>query len=66
MNKYNIKSIFLAERDRKAGLTKLVQIYNFYFNIRGRLYVYDATHDFSVWLRTSSNPADINRFRTIL
>ena len=23
---------------------------------------YDAIHGFSVWLRTSSNPADINRF----
>ena len=28
---------------------------------------YDAIHDFfSEWLRTSSNPADINRFRAIL
>ena len=24
---------------------------------------YDAVHDFSVWLRTISNPVDINRFR---
>ena len=23
-------------------------------------------HDFSVWLRTGSNPADINRFEAIL
>ena len=24
----------------------------------------DAIHDFSVWLKTSSNPADSNRFRS--
>ena len=26
---------------------------------------YDAIHDFLVWLRTGSNPADINRFRSL-
>ena len=25
---------------------------------------YDAIHDFSVWLRTGSNPADISWFRS--
>ena len=25
---------------------------------------YDAIHDFSVWLRTGSDPADINQFRS--
>ena len=25
---------------------------------------FDAKHDFSVWLRTGSNPADIDRFRS--
>ena len=25
---------------------------------------YDAIHGFLVWLRTGSNPADINRFRS--
>ena len=25
--------------------------------------IYDAKHDFLVWLRNGSNPADINRFR---
>ena len=25
---------------------------------------YNAIHDCSVWLRTGSNPADINRFRS--
>ena len=25
---------------------------------------YDAVHDFSVWMRTGSNPADIDRFRS--
>ena len=27
-------------------------------------YDYDAIHDFSLWMRTGSNPADINRFRS--
>ena len=27
---------------------------------------YDAIHDFPVWLRTDSNPPDINRFQAIL
>ena len=26
--------------------------------------LYDAVHDFLVWLRTYSNPADINQFRS--
>ena len=26
--------------------------------------LYDDTHDFSVWIRTGSNPADINKFRS--
>ena len=30
-------------------------------NFRGKLSV---IHDFSVWLRTVSNPADINQFRS--
>ena len=25
---------------------------------------YDAIHDFSVWLRAGSNPADLNRFQS--
>ena len=33
--------------------------------IRGKLSIDNtAVHDFSVWLRTGSNPADINRFRS--
>ena len=26
--------------------------------------IYDALHDFSVWLRIGSNPEDINRFES--
>ena len=26
--------------------------------------LFDAVHDFSVWLRTGSNPVDSNRFRS--
>ena len=36
----------------------------FYFNIHGKLSLIRFIHDFSVWLRIGSNPADINRFRS--
>ena len=34
-----------------------------YFNVK--ILQYDAIHDFSVLLRTGSNPADVNRFGSI-
>ena len=40
------------------------KIYNFYFNICEKLSLIDAVRDFSVWLITGSNPADINRFQS--
>ena len=33
------------------------------FIIRGKYIKYDEIHDFSVWLKTGSNPADIHRLR---
>ena len=62
MKSYKIKSVLLDKRGRRYGLIKLVLILIF-FNIRGKILQYGAIHDFSVWLRTSSNPTDINRFR---
>ena len=33
-----------------------------HFYIRRKLDIFDTVHDFSVWLRTGSNSADINWF----
>ena len=49
-----------AEREPKAQGNKTYII--FIINIRGKLPVIHAMHDFSVWLRTGSNPADVNLF----
>ena len=38
--------------------------YDFYFNISENALQHVAIHDFSVLLRTVSNPTDINRFRS--
>ena len=56
----------LAPRDQRPRLTKLEGINSMFFFIliRGNLAVYDALLDFSVWLRTGTNPADNNRFRS--
>ena len=40
---------------------RLPTIKYFYYN---EYCLYDALHGFSVWLRTSLNPADSNRFRS--
>ena len=40
------------------------QFYDFYFNIRRKLSVIQRNYSFSVWLRTGSYSADINRFRS--
>ena len=44
---------------KRPGLKKLV--FRFSFTI---VDCNDALHDFSVWLRTVSNPADIYRFKS--
>ena len=41
------------------GKQNWYQFYNFYFNIREKLSVIEAIHDFLVWLRTGSNPENI-------
>ena len=47
-------------RDNKAGIGFIIFILIFVENCLK----YDAIHDFSVWLRTGSNSADINGFRS--
>ena len=36
--------------------------YDFRFNICGGCLKYNMIQDFSVWIRTGSNPVDIHRF----
>ena len=48
----------LEARANKSGIKFMIFIL-YSWNI-----VYDAIHDFSVWLRTGSNPADIDPFRS--
>ena len=47
-----------SERPRKTKLEL------FFFNNRENCLYNDDNHDFSIWLRTGSNPADIDRFRS--
>ena len=54
-----LKLVLLAKRGRRTELTKLVLISWFLFSIRGKLSVMQCQYE-----STSSNPADINRFRS--
>ena len=56
-NYYKILS--LKVRANKAGFNFIISISIFVENCL----LYDATQDFLVWVRTGSNPANINRFR---
>ena len=47
-------------RANKPGI--IFMIFNFIF-VENCL-SYNVIHDFSVWLGTGSNPADVNRFRS--
>ena len=53
-----------APRDQGPRVKKLVSLIRFYFNIHGKMSVIRFYNDFSVWLKTGSNPADINWFRS--
>ena len=53
----------LAYWVRRPERTKIVLIYDFYINIRAKLSLIRCYTIFPLWLRTGSNPADINRFR---
>ncbi len=47
------------ERANKTGFNLMIV----HFYIGRKLDIYDAIHNFSVWLRIGSNPPDIKRFR---
>ena len=58
-----LKTVLLAPICRRNGLTKLILILWLYIlKFVEKLIYYDTIFNFSVWLRTGSNPADINRF----
>ena len=62
MKNYRIKTSFISPDGPKANKTGIITII-FHFIIRGN---FSDMHGFSMWLRTGSNPADINRFRSLL
>ena len=63
MKNYKTETSFVSPEEPKALANKTGV--DFHSNICGKLSViYDAIHDFSVWLKTGSKPADINRFRS--
>ncbi len=55
---YKIKISFANSKKLKE------RAYDFNFNIRGKLTVLRNLTFFSVWLRTDTNAADIDRFRS--
>ena len=56
---------YLSHRstDIKIKKYKIINFVNF-VNIRENCLYYNAIHNFSVWLGTGFNPADLNRFRS--
>ena len=57
--------IFVNHQEPKVQVNKAGISFRFYFNIIvENCLLYDALHDFSVWLRIGSNPVDINQFRS--
>ena len=61
MKSIRLKPVLLSTKAQanKTGIDFMIFILIFVENCLQ----YDAIHDFSVWLRTGSYPADINRFR---
>ena len=64
MENHKIKINFLATRGRRKRLIKLVSIPCLFLILVENCLYYDAPHDFLVWLRTGSNPADNNQVRS--
>ena len=65
MKKKKIKSIFVSPERPKAQDNKTgINFINLKKNVTNCL-LYDAIHEFLIWLRTSSNPMDLNRFLSI-
>ena len=59
MKNYKIKTSFVSLKGENW-----FQFNNFYFGLRGKLSVIHALHFPSLSLRTGSNPAEINWFRS--
>ena len=55
MKNQKIKTVLLASRGRRPGLTKLVLVLGFLSCFSWKI-VYNMKHDFSVWLLTGSDP----------
>ena len=64
MKNSKIKTSLVSPEGPKALITKLLSILFLLF-VENCLQ-YNAIHDFSVWLRTGSNPLAINRFESLL
>ena len=60
MKNYTFKTILLAPK-AQANKTDINIIFLLFVE---NCLSYDAIHNFSVWLSTSSYPADINQFRS--
>ena len=56
MKNYKIETSFVGPRNWGFYDIFLIFVQN--------CLLYNDVHDFSVWLRPDSNPADINRFRS--
>ena len=64
-NYENIKTSFVRLKEAKALGNKTGNNFMIFILIfMENCLLYDVIHDFSVWPRTSSNPADIKRFRS--
>ena len=61
MKIYKIKTSFVSFLGQQAQKNKIVIIFIFFFI--GNLYLIRYYNDFSLWLRTGSNSADIYLFR---
>ena len=60
MNNFKLKTSFVSSEGPKAQLYETgINFLRFFFNYSS---LYDAIHDFLLWLGTGSNPAEINQF----
>jgi len=65
MKNYKIKISFVSSKGPKARANKTSINFIIFISIFVKnCLLFDAIHDFSVWLRIGSNPVDINRFQS--
>ena len=62
MYNYTMKTSFVSPEMPKANKTGFTSIIAHFIFVENWI-LYDTIHDFSIWLRTGSNSAYINRFR---